>query len=280
MKKITVFDGTINGEKFDNVQAYNNRMNELLNAGATDIQASSSTSIRTVKDESEVEMSALEKELTDLILGEDDEDLTMYPYFDEGDPKYLDLLVTDNACINTEALNEANSLLDKCYLYIADQLYDDEIPVEEKKDYLADVREIIAEITNDNTNTTKALASIDRNRASAAAELRAAEAAYNTAKINYNNAVKECDLNQGILQASKPVIARMLEFYRTVEADALEAIAETNSKRVCKCTEDKYTCDTDSPEVKCNIREVSPQQLKDVSEWFGKLLEACGVKVS
>ena len=44
MKKI-VFSGTINGETFNNVEDYNQKISSLIRAGETNIQASSSTQI-------------------------------------------------------------------------------------------------------------------------------------------------------------------------------------------------------------------------------------------
>ena len=45
-----VFEGTINGEKFSNVEDYNKRMKELLNAGQ-DVEATTSTKIVVFEDE-------------------------------------------------------------------------------------------------------------------------------------------------------------------------------------------------------------------------------------
>ena len=46
MKQIKVFKGKINGEVFDNVHSYNTRMTELISKGVTNIEATSSTSIK------------------------------------------------------------------------------------------------------------------------------------------------------------------------------------------------------------------------------------------
>lgn len=83
MKKV-VFSGTINGETFDNVHDYNEKMNELLGTGET-ISASSKTEIK-----EECEPAEKTQALTDLT-----------PYFDRDD-HYLDRLVT--GCGDTDAI--------------------------------------------------------------------------------------------------------------------------------------------------------------------------------
>jgi hypothetical protein len=284
MKQIKVFKGKINGEVFDNVNSYNTRMTELISAGVTNIEATSSTSIKMVEDEP-MDMTTGLGTNTPIAMIPEDEDLTFYPYFEDEDPHYLDLLVTDDSETNAEAYNEANRQLDKCFLYITDNLYDKDVDINVKKEYLHHVANIISDIKSDNEKTTKALRSVDTTRAQVAAEFREAQAAFTEAQAKYNEAVRECDYNQSVLQASKPVIARMLEFYRGVEQEALQAIAEHNSETCekcetcptcgnCKC---HCTCGTAEPEVKCNVKEVSPQQLSDVSDWFDRVLQACGL---
>lgn len=284
MKQTKFFEGTINGEKFDNVHAYNTRMTELISAGVTNIEASSSTSIRMV-DDTLTEFTTGIGGDTPVCACEEDSDLSFYPYFEVNDPKYLDLLVTNDAITNAKSLKEMTNVLDKCHLYIAERLYDADEPTDTKKQYLEGVRRIISDIICDNTNTSTALSSIDRNRAKAASDFRAAQAAFAEAQHAYNKALRECDDHQFILQAAKPVIARLLEFYRGIEAEALGAIAETrerpfeNTTECKKCPtcgecESDCTCD---PKVVCNVKEVSPQQLSDISNWFDRVLHACGL---
>ena len=290
MKQIKVFNGTINGEKFDNVQAYNTRMTELINAGATNIEASSSTSIKFVEDESMEMTTGIGTDTPICACDEIDEDLTIYPYFEADDPKYLDILVTADPATNAEAYKETNTLLDKCFLYITDNLYDKDLPYGCKKNYLERVEEIIASIKNDNINTTNALKSVDSTRARAASEFRAAQVAFDAAQVKYNNTIKECDAHQSILQAAKPIIAMMLEFYHSVQQETLQALVEDRTEHCCTCNDTdcetcstcgkckcECTCDAEEPNVKCNVREVSPQQLSDVSDWFNNVLRACGL---
>ena len=111
MAKKTVFTGVINGEMFDNVQAYNARMNELVAAGIEDICASSSTEIKFEEDTTNEYTTTTTQDVATPV----DEDLTIYPYMCEDDPFYLDLLVTDDPVTNQEAYAEAQKKVEKAY---------------------------------------------------------------------------------------------------------------------------------------------------------------------
>ena len=132
MAKKTVFTGVINGEKFDNVAAYNARMNELLSQGVENISAASSTEIRNV-DENVATSGFVSTCTADQCPGTSDaastelpvdEDLSFYPYMEDDDPFYLELLVTEDACVNKAALKEAHRIFDKCFPFIANSLAD------------------------------------------------------------------------------------------------------------------------------------------------------------
>lgn len=82
----TIFKGTVNGETFDNVAAYNARLQELINSGVT-VNASSDTKVN-IEDEPTNDASYT----TTTTLDVDDADLSIYPYMCEDEPFYLDLL--------------------------------------------------------------------------------------------------------------------------------------------------------------------------------------------
>ena len=288
MKKITVFNGTINGEKFDNVQAYNNRMTELLNAGATDIQASSSTSIKMVEDE-----------LTEVVtgIGTDtpiancaDEDLSLFPYFDHDDPHYLDLLVTEDDVTNAEARETAREIMEDSYAHIVDKLYDNTVDDAAVSDYLDSVRDILRGIRRDANSNTQTVKTIER-------EIMHAEATFAEAKLTYENVMKVLNSKRHVLCAARPVIDDFLKFYEGIEAETMAALLERRDARFveleeCECgqcvcpTCGKCKCECtcgkpdQTPKIECNVKEIRPQQMKDVDDWFGKILESCGVKVS
>ena len=66
---------------FDNVHAYNTRMTELINAGTTNIEANSSTSIKMV-DDSLTEFATCLGTDTPVCMEEHNEDLSFLPYFE------------------------------------------------------------------------------------------------------------------------------------------------------------------------------------------------------
>lgn len=260
MKKIAVFEGIINGERFDNVQGYNARMNELIESGCTDIQASSSTSIKTVEEEFVPE----------------DQDLTFYPYFEESDPKYLDILVTMDDNTNAEARAEVNRLLDKNYLYITNHLYSPDVDLNTKENYLSDVRNIISHLKHDLTDNDYAIANVRTRGDNATAQ-------FETTKAEYEATIQKCNDDLFILNAAKPVVEMLLDFYRRIEADAMHCIVEHRSARFvgeedsndkcCKCNCEPCNCD-----VECTCTEAVPQVEAPIENWYERILRECGLK--
>lgn len=260
MRKVAIFEGIINGEKFDNVQAYNARMEELVDAHVEDIQASSHTSIKMVEDE----------------VTPEDPELTFYPYFEQDDQKYLDNLITTDGVVNENNLNAVRRLLDKNYLYITNHLYSPDVDLTTKKNYLSDVRNIISCLKHDLTDNDYAMSRVNTRLESAQAEFEKAEA-------NFNAIIAKCNTDNSILRAAKPVIESMLDFYRRIEADAMHCIVEHRSAKFvgeedatdkcCKCNCEPCNCD-----VECNCREVVPQEENPIEHYYNNILRACGLK--
>lgn len=243
MNMKTVFEGIINGEKFDTVQAYNARMIELMNAG-TAIQASSST--KSLADN----QANVNKPI--------DDDLSFYPYFDDNDPHYLDLLVTPDKNINMDARKEVTNYLQKCYNHIAHSLYDNGVEISMKKDYLNDIREIINTLKNDSKTNSDAIKAAEK-------DMMKAEAAYAEAKEKFKSSMV-------ILESAKPIINDFIEYYQRVEAEALHAIAEC---KTCGCDSNTCTCgesaNKDISNIATSINEITPQIVSDLADVFGKL---------
>ena len=260
MRKVAVFEGIINGEMFDNVQAYNERMTELVNSHVENIQASSRTSIKMVEDE----------------VTPEDPELTFYPYFEQNDQKYLDNLITTDDVVNENNLNEVRRLLDKNYLHITNQLYSPDVDLNTKEDYLQDVRNIISCLKHDLTDNDYAMARVNTRLESAQAEFEKAEA-------NFNTIIAKCNTDNSVLRAAKPVIESILDFYRRIEADAMHCIVEHRSAqfvgeedstdKCCKCNSEPCNCD-----VECNCREIIPQEEKPIEHYYDSILRACGLK--
>lgn len=257
MKKIAVFEGIINGERFDNVQAYNARMNALVESGCTDIQASSSTSIKMVED----------------TFNPEDQDLTFYPYFEESDPKYLDILVTMDENTNAEARAEVNRLLDKNYLYITNHLYSPDVDLNTKEAYLSDVRNIISHLKHDLTDNDYAIANVRTRGDNATAR-------FESAKAEYDTTIQKCNDDLFILNAAKPVVESLLDFYRRIEADAMHCIVEQRSAQFAgeetacpNCGNANCTCG-----VECTCTETVPQVEAPIENWYERILRECGLR--
>lgn len=269
MAKKTVFTGVINGEKFDNVAAYNARMNELLSAGVENVSASSSTEIKTV-DDTPVGHSGYVRSCTDEVCDTGtstnasyDEDLSYYPYLEDDDPYYLDILVTNAHDVNVEARKEMHNILHKCYMHIINALYDNTIDVDTKKEYLADVRDIINTTKRDRSINADAINKINARKKLAEDEFRQAEEKY----------VKTLELIEGdelILNDAKPVIEDLINFYNSVEAEALQAINEQTTNR-CTCGDHKCNCDVTKPTT--TVTETVPQGIFDFQNVINRIFD-------
>jgi hypothetical protein len=247
MAKKTVFTGVINGEMFDNVQAYNARMNELVAAGIEDICASSSTEIKFEEDPTNEYTTTTTQDVAAPV----DEDLTIYPYMCEDDPFYLDLLVTNDPVKNQEAYNEAQKVLEKCYRYTGEVM--GECCNCERKEYLEDVTEIIENIDADIADTIRAMDSVN-------AKKKRAEEEYHD-EINKLN--KELDL----LAAADKVAGMFKAYYEDVQNEMLTMINADKNKN-CNC-KSYHCCNTNTPEVTTSVAEKEPQ-----TEWdFNRLLD-------
>lgn len=240
MEKVTVFKGCINGQEFDNVNDYNARMKELLDAGAENISASSSTSVKTVKEPQDCKCGDEAPCPCEVCTcsnrpnGVYDEDASFYPYMDANDPYYLDLLVTEDPAVNAEALNTMEEVFTESYRYICDTLADPKVSQQTRREYLTDVQTILSGLKDDHKHTKKALDSIVRKEAELRAELKALEGAEN------------------VLRDALPVIEKLDEFYRAVECKTLEEITNTDraaEKTECQC-EQNCQCEQKVP-TKC-----------------------------
>ena len=259
--KRTIFEGTVNGEKFDSVAAYNARVQELMDSGEF-VEASSNTKIIEVPEFTttctcDVKDINKNKEAYNALMQaieNCDEELSFYPYMEEDEPFYLDSLVTTDSELNADNIKEMRRILDKCYGYIAEYLHDEGVCTCEKKDYLAEVKEIIGDLKSDNQYNTDAISSVKYRREELLEELAS------------------LDEEETILRGAKPVIDVLLEFYRAVEAETMQSVADQSAKGVClhnlanhnNCTCDKQPVETAETEVK-------PQTVFDLSELLDRI---------
>lgn len=246
MRKVTVFKGIVNGKEFDNVADYNAALTALMDAGETDIQATSSTSIKTIEDEVSTSCTADQCPGTCASVSTElpvDEDLSFYPYMEDEDPFYLDLLVTNDPVKNCEAYNAAQKVLEKCYRYIKEALYNPDSCQCERKDYLADVQDIIYNIKKDMNDTEHAEKSIVAKREKLTKE--------------YNEALKLLDNEEYVLSASMDVSKMFDAFYSDVENETLTAIKEFEKTNNCDKNVKIFTdCVEKQPERVANLSDL------------------------
>ena len=265
----TIFEGTINGEKFNSVQAYNARMIELMNAGAEVNATSRTKSVNETSgcDRSTCDMShdtAMDgyKRLINAICSDDeiesDEEITLYPYFDDDEPYYLDALVDDNVKSNEDIRHVVADTLNVHWSEIVEFLNCEDVCVCDKKEYLNDVHDIIASITHDHKVNTEALSKINQERIKADAD-------FAKAKMEYENTMKQLASNEAVLNGATNIINDMLNFYQAVESEGNKVVNDSNKN--CNCT-DKPCSDN---QIKTNVKEASPQVEMDLAYALGKL---------
>lgn len=269
--KRTIFEGTVNGEKFDNVQAYNARVNELIQSGEL-VSASTSTRVeeynrtgycRTCDDTPSVEGTitttadnlpwegGYECDCCDPF---EDDELSFYPYLDQDDPFYLDLLVTNHRETNKEALAEVVRVFEKCARYIIDTLEDPDTDLETKESYLEDLKEIIEDLVGDKNDTIKSIKSIDDK----IEEIVEKERRF---RQECDNQIEELRDERFILTESNPVIDKFLEFYRSIQSDVILNIKHTTEKDKCTCG-GNCTCNKNQNDLdKCKGVEISDNQV-------------------
>ena len=268
----TIFEGTINGEKFNSVQAYNARMIELMNAGK-EVNASSHTKSVNESagcdcctcDKSESDLDKAVKDIIDACtdVNEDDEiEVTLYPYFEDDEPYYLDVLVTHDPNTNKEIYNEVTNHITEVWPEILEFLTCDDICVCDKKEYLNDAHDIIASIKNDAKTNKEALNKIREQKMKADAE-------FAEAKMRYEETIASLDDSKTVLDGATNIITLLQEFYQNVEAEGLKSIADQDKK--CNCSNRNNTTNDTIKDVITSLKEINPQSEMELAEAFGKL---------
>lgn len=268
MKKVTVFQGTVNGKNYDNVADYNAAITALINAGETDIQATSSTSIKTI-DETPQPTNTEFYTKDEL----EENDLSFYPYMEDDDPFYLDILATTDKMTNHEAYTEAQNVLAKCYNYTVKVLNDKETDNDERRDYLDDVNKIIEDIDNDLRTTKQTLDGL--------------AIKYDTAKSKYEEAIKKAeedyeiekkDISESetVLLAAKKVAELFKTYYSDIASETILAIKEND----CKCDEscgENCKCKCHENAIVTETKEKSPTVIKDFNDILNKIFGDSGL---
>lgn len=274
MRKTTVFEGVINGEKFDNVAAYNNRMNQLLETGVTDIDAKSSTSIKMVQDES-VEIPVATTDVcpkcecaTCACDGCCElEEYCLFPFFedDECNETYLDMLVSNDTELNKIILSEIDEALIEARRDVTDFLYSLDIDSADKEEYLEEVRDILVTINADAAKNQACIDIIDEKR-------KEAETKFEAARKEYNEALIQLDTHRHTLTQATPVLNKLLEFYRGAEVETIAALVEM--KDVVEAHKD--LCNSNET---CKETKVSNKNTVDFMDYLSKVAKLYGLNL-
>lgn len=253
----TRFTGTINGQTFDNVSDYNAKMQELLDAGAT-INASSSTYVAKTLD--------TKKQTKPALQDSDAEDLSFYPYMEEDDPFYLDLLVTDDEEVNAEAIDEMHKYFDRCLKYIVNNITDENNCVETLKQYREVLRDIIDNCKDDYKDTKNCQKTILE-------KLNKTKSEYEDVCARFEAQLNDYQKQYNILKSAEPVINEVVKYYETIENEVVSEIgARKATKKNAECTcgncDNTCTCDcheTQAP-IETTISEERPQKIVELSD--------------
>ena len=255
----TCFKGTINGQEFDNVRDYNAKMQELLEAGVA-VTASSSTTIEATPEV--CSCNDAKNECCNRQVIDESEEYSCYPYMDDDDPFYLDLLVTNDPEINKEALDEMRKEFNRCYKAIINAIADKDVCVEHLKEYRSELREIIDNVKNDKQCTLEAIKKIKNRKDELDRDLKHYMNEYETEMDAINSEMQ-------VLEDAKPVIKEFIDFYENLEADVINEI----KSRPCACgknCEPDCTCEchnvSRTDEVTTAVEEAEPQKTYELSD--------------
>ena len=130
------FVGVVNGVKYDCVEDYNDAIQTAINSGVA-INAYTETNIVNPSSECECEC---EEDNTDY-----------FPYFNEDDDLYLNVLATENAEADANAMEECKDYLTVCKQPILDNLKSFEDT--ELVDYMNSIEDLLGEIKDDYDNS-------------------------------------------------------------------------------------------------------------------------------
>lgn len=177
MAKTKVFKGIINGQEFDNVQAYNTRMNELIASGE-DIEATSQTSIQDVEDV------CTEENENDCSKGTNtgEEFVNMLPGFNPRTAlnSFLNELVTENPNLDEENFAKVRKYHEENYPKMVDKI--ERMDYHAAKGYLNDINVVLTEITNADSDVKKSDNDIRTQIASLEEQLKDVERCYRVIK--------------------------------------------------------------------------------------------------
>lgn len=274
----TIFEGIINGEKFNSVQEYNSKMLELISAGK---QVDASSHTKSVKENTcgtsrcvcDKSVKTPEEKLLEAICNAKDEDIilqSMLPYFEDDEPYYLDELVGNDVDENNMILKDVHDYLDTSWEYIIEYLNSNQCTCE-KKDYLNDVHDIITNIKRDRKANNEAFIKLKKERDEPKRFLE-------EAKAEYEASMEHCDSLENVLVGASNLIEDLLEFYKNVEAEGIRIVKDSEQCGCCgECETVKTECKESKPQAELDLTKLDSKldlnQLCDLTEAFDSVLK-------
>ena len=233
MKKTKmIFEGTINGQTFDNVADYNNYITDLLNSGETNIQANSSTRVVPIVEEDKTKLN-----------------MDVYPYMYK-DTHYLNKLVSTDHDANVNKLYDIDDELKNLFSAITEFIDQPERTQYWLYTYAERLDDILSFLKQDNDKNEEALERVRNRREQLEKELvELAEAE-----------VLLCD--------SAPVIECFEEFYSRLKTWTKNAIEHKNTENENK----KEHCNCNNANtISATCTETKPTTVYTLSDIFGSI---------
>lgn len=176
MRKV-VFKGVINGEEFDNVKDYNEKINDLLSKG-TQISARSNTEV--VDEPTPVK--GVEDDTKEELIE------TLTPFFNEGDGHYIDSLVTGDKELDSRRLDEVKKKLEESFRNLNKVLDIDNFNIGDALNIMNDYKNIRNEVLEDKYTTESVVDDL-------------------------KDEIKRAQDKVEVLEGSLPLIDELLDFY-------------------------------------------------------------------
>lgn len=245
MKKVTVFAGTVNGKNFNNVADYNAEITKLINEGETEINASSSTSIKAIEEKDSNCSNCNNSNCTCTL---DVDEMPIYPFMEADDPFYLDAFVTDDIVTNAENLEGIHSTLEKSRDYIIKKMKNS--CQCEMNDYLNNVNDIILDIKDDIRDTEAAINIID--------------AKIKKLTKDYNSSIEKLEDERRILDSAADLSYALKSFYE----DIIDKVSNIESK---KCCNEACNCESCEPKIETSCRVAKEQTVENVKDILNRI---------
>lgn len=259
--KRTIFEGFVNGEKFNDITLYNERVNKLMKEGKF-VSASSNTRVEEYENGKE----KINKLLDAINSCSADNktnisDISLLPFMRCSDPFYLNSLIAINPEYQEKTNEKIEDQLNECYDYISRiMLNNADVTKDELMRYLNKLNKVITNITNDRAKNTNCAKELDKQLDNLLHE--------------YENKCAAINKKRTVLNQASEIIETLLDFYTDVKEDVLSTLHDIelendvncccgeNCSCGCTCGEDHACtgkCSCKQEEKPASLTEVKPQ---------------------